>query len=81
MQIKLTLDIRVDANLINELQNRSNGGAMSKVLYLVIYEWYFAKYALDPSQGQSGTDQGQSGTDQGQLETDDDLTKAIEDEW
>ncbi len=74
MQIKFTLDGQVDANLINELQDRSNGGPISKVIYLAIYEWYFMKCA-------QSTDQGQSSTDQGQSDDLIDVVDLIENEW
>lgn len=81
MQIKFTLDDQVDADLIKELQNRSNGGRLSRVLYLAIYEWYFWKCGQSTDQAQISTDQAQSSTDLGQNDDLADVVNFIKDEW
>lgn len=65
MQIRVTFDDLADAEMIDEIVRRSNGGPLSKALYRIVHEWYvLQKYQtgsdhahfradLDPDQGQT----------------------------
>lgn len=73
MQIKLNLDDNIDADLILELQDRADGGALSKALYLVIYEWFFTRAGNSPIKAKFVPEQTPDSLDAGP----DDLSEAI----
>lgn len=52
MQIKLTLDQKVDKDIILALENKANGGAITKALYRAILEWYADRACSNTIQAQ-----------------------------
>ncbi len=48
LRIRLNLDKKTDADIILELENRANGGSLSRALYRVLCEWFYTKSETVP---------------------------------
>lgn len=53
MQIKLTLDQKVDEDIILALEEKANGGPITKALYRAILEWYADRACSNTIQAQN----------------------------
>lgn len=47
-----SLDIKVDEDLITAIEQKANGGPVSKALYRIIQEWYNASIINSPNSSQ-----------------------------